>query len=174
MIKNTVIKLGIILALILTPMLCIASSNDALLAKVEINPDLKPEYAADVSVPEDAPRETQARMIMELLAGSLIYLAGPLAVLMLAIGGLRYVMSHGDQTQMEEAKKTITYAIIGLIVIVLSYAIVSNVINLTLSTGVSVEEETPTSSEKQSSPSESSTPEEKPAESGGNGDKSSE
>jgi hypothetical protein len=53
---------------------------------------------------------------------------------MLAIGGLRYVMSHGDQTQMEEAKKTITYAIIGLIVIVLSYAIVSNIIRLSIQT----------------------------------------
>jgi hypothetical protein len=146
MIKIAVVKFGIIMTLLLTPMICFAS-NSELLAVVKIDPTLKPQYAADVEIKEGARRETQARTIMELLAGSLIYLAGPLAVFMLALGGLRYVMSHGDQTQMEEAKKTITYAIIGLIVIVLSYAIVRNVINLTLSTGEGGSETPPTTEE---------------------------
>ncbi len=71
-----------------------------------------------------------ANYILQLIAGSLIYLAGPTAVLILASGGLRYVTSRGNQPQMDAAKKTITYAIIGLIVIILSLAIVANVIRM--------------------------------------------
>jgi hypothetical protein len=46
------------------------------------------------------------------------------------------VISHGDQTQMENAKKTITMAIVGLLIIIVSYAIVRNVINVIRDTGV--------------------------------------
>jgi amino acid transporter len=71
-----------------------------------------------------------ASAILQLLSGSLIFLAAPTAILILAIGGLRYVTSHGNPAQMEGAKKTVMYAIIGLIVIVLSLAIVANVIKM--------------------------------------------
>jgi hypothetical protein len=58
-----------------------------------------------------------------------------MAVLMLAVGGFQYVISHGDQNQMEGAKKTITWAIIGLLIIIVSYAIVTNVIAILSTTG---------------------------------------
>jgi len=64
---------------------------------------------------------------IQVIAGSLIYVAGPIAVLMIAIGGFRYVTSRGDSTQMENAKKTILYAIIGLVVIIISWAIAVNI-----------------------------------------------
>ncbi len=56
--------------------------------------------------------------------GWLLLIAGALAVVMVVIGGLRYMTSMGNSQQAEAAKKTITYAIIGLIVIVLSAFIV--------------------------------------------------
>jgi hypothetical protein len=64
---------------------------------------------------------------------------------MLAIGGFRYVISHGDQTQMEAAKKNITWAIIGLLVILVSWIIVSNVIKVVTQTAV----QTPTTTSVQ-------------------------
>ena len=55
----------------------------------------------------------------------LLFLVGAIAVIMIIIGGLRYVISGGDQGQITGAKNTILYAIIGLVVAVLAYAIVN-------------------------------------------------
>ncbi len=58
----------------------------------------------------------------------LLYLIGAISVIMLIIGGLRYVISGGDSTAVQNAKNTILYAIVGIIVAILAYAIVSFVI----------------------------------------------
>ena len=52
-----------------------------------------------------------------------------LAVLFLIIGGIRYIISQGNAEAMESAKKTLLYAIIGLLVIVLSLVILNLVLN---------------------------------------------
>jgi multisubunit Na+/H+ antiporter MnhB subunit len=44
---------------------------------------------------------------------------------MLIIGGIRYVVSAGDQNAVTSAKNTILYAIIGIIVAFLAYAAVN-------------------------------------------------
>jgi hypothetical protein len=104
-------------------------------AAVQIVDDLKPGYAAEIPLAVGN-RAAPINVILQLIAGSLIYAAGPAAVLMIAIGGFRYVVSHGDTTQMEGAKKTIMWAIIGLLVIIVSYAIVTNIINIASTTTV--------------------------------------
>jgi hypothetical protein len=53
---------------------------------------------------------------------------------MIVIGGLRYVISGGDASQVQAAKNTILYAIIGIIIALLAYAAVSFV-TTTLLTG---------------------------------------
>ena len=60
----------------------------------------------------------------------LLYFAGAIAVLLLIIGGFRYVTSAGNDESMEKAKKTITSAIIGLVIIIMAYAIVAVINNL--------------------------------------------
>lgn len=54
----------------------------------------------------------------------LLLLAGIIAVLMLIIGGFWYLTSAGNEEQAEKGRKAIINAIIGLVVIILSYAIV--------------------------------------------------
>ena len=51
--------------------------------------------------------------------------AAAIAVLFIIIGGILYITSAGNKDRAESAKKTLLYAIIGLIVIVLSYVIVA-------------------------------------------------
>ncbi len=58
----------------------------------------------------------------------LLYIAGALAVLVLIYGGIRYITSTGDAARVKAAKDTIVYAIIGLIVSLLAYAIVNFVV----------------------------------------------
>lgn len=57
-----------------------------------------------------------------------LMLAAIVAAVFLIIGGVRYITSSGDETQADEAKNTILYAIIGLIVIGLAAAVVRFVI----------------------------------------------
>ena len=55
----------------------------------------------------------------------LLFVIGAVAVIMIVIGGLRYVISGGDAKQVDAAKNTILYAIIGIIVAILAYAIIN-------------------------------------------------
>ena len=58
----------------------------------------------------------------------IVFITGALSVLMIIIGGLRYTISGGDQGSITGAKNTILYAVIGLIVSVMAYAIVNFVL----------------------------------------------
>ena len=54
---------------------------------------------------------------------------GVLAILFIIIGGLQYVTSAGNEENAKKGQKTITYAIIGLVVAILAFAIVQVVNN---------------------------------------------
>ncbi len=62
------------------------------------------------------------------ITNTVLYAVGIISVVMLIIGGIRYVISAGDSKKVADAKNTIMYAIIGLIIAILSYAIVNFVI----------------------------------------------
>lgn len=59
----------------------------------------------------------------------IIFITGAISVLMIIIGGLRYTTSGGDQGSISSAKNTILYAVVGLIVSVMAYAIVNFVLS---------------------------------------------
>lgn len=58
----------------------------------------------------------------------LLFIIGAVAVIMIVIGGLRYVLSGGDPKNTTAAKDTILYAVVGVIVALLAYAIVNFVL----------------------------------------------
>ena len=70
----------------------------------------------------DSPIFTTAINIM-------LFIIGILSVIMLIYGGIRYVLSSGDAGSVQNAKNTIMYAIIGLVIAILAYAIVNFVIH---------------------------------------------
>ena len=59
-----------------------------------------------------------------------LYAAGGVAVLFLIYGGFQYITSRGNEEQTEAAKKTITAAIIGIVIIIMAFAIVLIVNNV--------------------------------------------
>ena len=63
------------------------------------------------------------------ITNTILYIVGVVSVIMLIYGGLRYVISGGDSKKVTDAKNTILYAIIGLIISILAFAIVNFVIN---------------------------------------------
>lgn len=51
-------------------------------------------------------------------------IVGIIAVIMIVIGGLKYVMSGGESSKVSGAKDTILFAIVGLVVVALAQVIV--------------------------------------------------
>lgn len=58
-----------------------------------------------------------------------LYIVGFISVIMLIWGGIRYIISGGDSKKITDAKNTILYAILGLIIVFFAYAIVNFVLN---------------------------------------------
>jgi hypothetical protein len=59
----------------------------------------------------------------------LLFLVGVISIIVIIVGGLRYVLSGGNPQSTNAAKDTILYAVIGLVVALLAYAIVNFVLS---------------------------------------------
>jgi len=68
---------------------------------------------------------TSLTQIFQTVVNIMLFVIGAVAVIMLVIGGIRYVVSGGNSDQVTGAKNTIMYAIIGIVVAFLAYAAVS-------------------------------------------------
>ncbi len=66
---------------------------------------------------------------IQAIVGWLLTLAGIVAAVYLIYGGVRYITSAGDEDKAGEAKQTILYALIGLIIIGLAVVIVNFVLS---------------------------------------------
>ncbi len=60
----------------------------------------------------------------------MLLFAGAIAVVFVIIGGYQYITSGGNEETAEKGRQTLTNAIIGVIVIVLSYTIITVIANL--------------------------------------------
>ena len=63
------------------------------------------------------------------ITNTVLLIVGLISVIMLVYGGLRYILSGGDSKKVTDAKNTVLYAIIGLIISLLAFAIVNFVLN---------------------------------------------
>ncbi|TXG76669.1 hypothetical protein E6Q11_04210 [Candidatus Dojkabacteria bacterium] len=82
----------------------------------------------EVGIPKASLNSSTTENVLKLVFG----IAGGIAVIMIVLGGFKYITSLGNAQNVAKAKDTILYAVIGLIVCILAYAIVGFVI-----TGVS-------------------------------------
>jgi hypothetical protein len=73
------------------------------------------------------------------ITNTILYIVGIIAVIMLIIGGIKYVVSGGDSKKVTDAKNTVLYAIIGLVIAVFAYAIVNFVISALPNSGQQIE-----------------------------------
>lgn len=63
--------------------------------------------------------------LLKRIIETMLFFAGGIATLFLIVGGYRYVTSTGNEEAMEKAKKTVTSAVIGIVIIVMAFAIVA-------------------------------------------------
>ena len=66
--------------------------------------------------------------IFTTITNVMLFIVGAISVIMIVIGGLRYVVSGGNSSNVTTAKNTILYAIVGLIIAIMAYAIINFVI----------------------------------------------
>lgn len=85
---------------------------------------------SDISNPVLSPKikalgggEFLALLVKNLLTLFLI-VAGVVALFMLIIGGIRWILSSGDKAQLEQARSQVTHALIGLVLVFCSFAII--------------------------------------------------
>lgn len=62
------------------------------------------------------------------IINAVIAVLGIVAVVVIIIGGISYMTSSGDAGKVKKAKDTILYGVIGLVIVVLAFAIVNFVI----------------------------------------------
>ncbi len=60
---------------------------------------------------------------------------GIISVVMIIVGGLKYITSGGDSSSVGSAKNTILYALVGIAVVALAEVVVQFVLNRVTSTG---------------------------------------
>ena len=98
-----------------------------------------PTYAAQCTTPQDCVNKgldatggsgtsAEPEDIIKLIVNALLYVIGAVSVIMIIIGGFRYVISQGDSASVTSAKNTILYAVIGLAVAIFAWAIVNFVV----------------------------------------------
>jgi hypothetical protein len=102
-------------------------------------------YAFDLSITDGASAARGIDQATDLFGASgifttisniMLFAVGAISVIMIVIGGLRYVVSGGNTTNVTAAKNTILYAIVGLVISMLAYAIINFVISSFMSGGV--------------------------------------
>ena len=64
------------------------------------------------------------------LINIILYVCGTASAIMIIVGGIRYIISFGNDDAMTNAKKTILWACGGLVVTYLAWAIVLNVVRI--------------------------------------------
>lgn len=63
-----------------------------------------------------------------IIINTALFLIGAISVVMLIYGGIRYTVSGGNTEGVTNAKNTILYAIVGIVIALLAYAIVGFVV----------------------------------------------
>jgi len=103
-----------------------------ILAQTKVWEELGPELGVGMCVNEEGVATIQgiACLIANTLSISLT-LIGITGFIMLVIGSLRWMVSGGNSQNVDKAKKTITFAIVGLILAVSSYLIINLIAQFT-------------------------------------------
>lgn len=107
----------------------------------DFRPDNLPTYqsveATDADHPETAATQTLILFVGKILSRVLLF-AGSVSIVFMIIAGARYIFAFGKDNQIENAKRGIFWSVAGLVIVMLSYAIIQGVIQIILKVDESV------------------------------------
>ena len=73
---------------------------------------------------------THLKPIILAVTDTMVAISGTVALLYLIIGGIQYLTSAGEEKSIQKSKETLTWAVIGLLVILFAFAFVTFFANL--------------------------------------------
>ncbi len=115
--KNAIVRTGVLMLLLAGMSLLTATTSLAIAAC----------NGSDTVVCKSSPDDLTGGVLKNVIS-ILLYVAGTIAVIMIIVGAIRYITSDGDPGKASTAKNTIIYSVIGLVVAVMSFGIVSFVL----------------------------------------------
>ncbi len=83
----------------------------------------------DPTACQPATAQSALGRILSIIVQTLVFIVGGISVIMIVIGGLRYVTSAGDPNTTKGAKDTVLYAVIGLVVAIIAQGLVTFVLS---------------------------------------------
>lgn len=81
--------------------------------------------------PNTPPQLSCLWIVLQNVINAALVLAGLVAVFLIIWAGIQYVMSSGDKEKVDGARKRMTYAIIGLVFIIMSFTLLRFISNFT-------------------------------------------
>lgn len=63
-------------------------------------------------------------LIFQNIIDAFIVFGGAVAVLYLVLSGIKFITSGGDQIKVAEAKKSMTFAVVGLLIVLLAFFVI--------------------------------------------------
>jgi hypothetical protein len=84
--------------------------------------------ASNSALCKEASKSDQLPTVTKTITNTLLYVLGAVSVIVIIIAGILYATSSGDASLITKAKNTLLYAVVGLVVAIMAYAIVNFVI----------------------------------------------
>jgi type IV secretory pathway VirB2 component (pilin) len=94
-----------------------------LLSKADTNVDFGEDYASDIGLSDSDPREVVTNLITLFMTFLSI-----IAVIIILVGGFKWMTAQGNQDKVDEARKIISGGVIGLVIILAAWAIANFVL----------------------------------------------
>jgi len=116
------------LSLTMVPGFMVLSSASAATGNGALNCGTQLKYGTDcATTPADG--QDSVNKIVNLVIAIFSWLVGVVSVIMIIVGGFKYVTSGGESSGVTSAKNTILYAIVGLIIVAVAQVIVHFVLS---------------------------------------------
>lgn len=87
-----------------------------------------PTLLADVATPSTIPKVEINAALLTTVFNLVLAVAGAVAVAFIVWGGMQYILSQGESNKITQAKNTLLYSIVGLVIVMFSFAILNFVL----------------------------------------------
>jgi len=111
--------------------------NSSFCLAYQLNTNYKPVNAPTFMKEEDAkkPVNEVTVIVLQTISGALLYFAAPVAVILIAMAAFTITSAAGETDKIDQGKKHLTWAVLGLLLIILSYSTARYVIKAVVAAG---------------------------------------
>jgi len=87
-------------------------------------------FGAQISgLADNLPKVDAAHSNIATIFNALYVIAGMLAIIFIIVGGIRYTLAGGEASKISQAKSTILYSVVGLVIVILAFSITNFILS---------------------------------------------